>query len=234
MSTMAGSMASAICQIASCNRIVSHSSFPGIGKNMMAVISLSLCFGGSSRDMLRGNNFGGRVHCCFLLSGSGFFSSFLCPNNVKGILALGFGFSKLFGFGGSLGLICFCFSELFLRVSSLVGFLQVFLLLLQQSSYLSSFLFLFGLFMSLSLGLSITKSLLSGLDFKMMEFCVLRFLGANLGIGLTRLRNSCPRLDSLRHLCRRDISLGLSFSKIIWIMTGFGPILWWNNTTGWL
>src|SRR4051812_41490132 len=106
---------------------------------MMAVISLSLSFGGSSRDRLRGNSFWDRVHCCFLLSGSCFFFCFLCSHNVQGSLALGFGFSKLFGFGGSLGLICFCFSDLFLRVSSLVCFLQVFLLLHQQSSFLSSF-----------------------------------------------------------------------------------------------
>src|SRR4051812_19478905 len=106
---------------------------------MLDVISLSLCFGGSSRDRLRGNNFGGRVHCCFLLGGSCLFFSFLCSHNVQGSLALGFGFNKLFGFGGSLGLIFFCFSELFLRVSSLVSFRQVFLLLRQQSSFLISF-----------------------------------------------------------------------------------------------
>src|SRR4051812_28629730 len=201
---------------------------------MLAVISLILNFGASSRDRLRGNSFGCRVHCCFLLSSSSFSFCFLGPYSVKGSLALGFGFSKLFGFGGSLGLIFFCFSELFLCVSSLVGFLQVFLLLLQQSSFLISFFFLFGFFISLSLGLSITKSLLSILDFETVELSVCGFLGSNLGIGMTRLHNSCPWIDNLRHLCGIDISFGLCFRLILWIMTGLRPVLRWNNATGWL
>src|SRR4051812_30148279 len=168
---------------------------------MMVVISLCLSFGGSSRDRLRGNNFGSRVHCCFLLSSSSFSFCLLCPYSVKSSLALGFGFDKLFGFGGSLGLIFFCFSELFLRVSNLIGLLKIFLLLLQQSIFLISFFFLFGFFISLSLGLSITKSLISSLDFETVEFSVCWFLGTNLGIGMTRLRNSCPWLENLRHLC---------------------------------
>src|SRR4051812_35624798 len=181
---------------------------------MLAEFSLSLSFRGSGGDSLRGrdgyrllngnsnrlrsrsryrlwsSSFRGCVHYSFLLSCPSFFLSLLGSNGFEGGLALGFGFSKQFGFGGSLGLIFFSFSEFGLHVSCFSSLFQIFLLLCKQSSILVSFFFFSGFFSSLSFGLSVTKSLLCRLDFETMEFCVLDLLGTNLGIRLTRLRNS--------------------------------------------